>query len=375
MRWPGAKKKTETPAAATSQQAQAQARAIDDFWTWWADTRPAIQAALADGDSGTHGTALTEAVRRIHPGLQWELSRRRDGSQSSSQGPDVFELTVTPGGHAEARSAAARWLLAAPPDTDGWQFHATRQPDPAALSRRLVHGPAETGIVLARTTVTITQDEQVPRLHLTVRNEQFEDLDDATAAAYLALDWALGEADVQRWIGNVTATAKPADRTGDRATDRTGENNTVPIAELPAAVAAFAEKHPRAYALVSAQVRGMPLTAIIQTPISPVDHPLLDDHIAVTVPYTTMNASRLQTGQSAQRMNDFDQALADLVGPDGQLLVAVSCDGQRVFHYYTDPHTDVAARIGAWQHGWPEGTVTIHTEHDPAWSAVQPFLF
>jgi hypothetical protein len=86
-----------------------------------------------------------------------------------------------------------------------------------------------------------------------------------------------------------------------------------------------------------------------------------------------MNAGRLQTGLSAERIVAFDDALSALVGEDAALAVSASHDGRRVFHYYADPATAVAERVAAWDHGWAEGPVEVQVGHDPEWDAVRPF--
>ena len=325
---------------------------IAEFWAWWVTARPEIEAAIAANAPERYEPDLTVAVHRIHPGLQWEVGGR-DGD---------YQLVVTACGRPEPRSAAARWLLAAPSERSGWAFHATRQPDPAALSLHLNVDSGAGKLAMAGLSVAVVEDEQSWRVHVAVHHDGFAALADAQRLdiAYLALDWALGEQDVQRWIGEVSTVAELPDA-------------AIPIASLATTVAGFAERHPRAFALVGATVEGLPLTAVVQVPLSPVDFPLFDQHIAVAVPYAAMNAGRLQVGLSAERIRAFDDALSGLVGDDAVLAVAVSHDGRRVFHYYTDPLSSVAERVAAWDHGWPEGRVDIQVSSDPAWNAVRPF--
>lgn len=328
------------------------ARAIEDFWSWWGRARPGVEAApVADG-LGRYEPDLTAAVHRMHPGLQWEIGGRNG----------VRQLVVTAAGNPDARSAAARWLLAAPPERSGWVFHAARQPDPVALSSNLVLGPGVPKLRLADMSVAVLEDDESWRIQVVVYHEVFSVVAAAQRLdiAYLALGWALGEEEVQRWVGEVTAVARRPD-------------GAIDLAGLPAAFEDFAKRHPRSFALVRASIRGLPLTAVVQAPMSPVDFPLFDQHIAVVVPYATMNSGRLQVGASAERIRDFDDALNALVGDDGVLAVAVSHDGERVFHYYADPSSGVAERVTAWDHCWPEGRVEVRTGHDPAWNAVRPF--
>lgn len=325
--------------------------AVAAFWAWWAAEHRKIEAALAAGDPA-YQSELTAAVQRIHPGLQWEIDA----------GHGAHQLVVSAAGRAEPRSAAARWLLAAPAERSDWTFHATRRPDPRALTLRLVLDEATGKLDLPELTVAVTEDDDARRVHLAVHHERFTALPEAKSVniAYLALDWALGEEDVQRWVGRVTAVAERPD-------------GAVPIAGLAGAVADFAARHPRGFALVQGTVEGLPLTAVVQVPLSPVDFPLYDQHIAVSVSYTTMTAGRMPTGTSRERIQAFDDALAALVGEDAVLAAAVSHDGRRVFHYYADPLGDVAERLAAWRHGWTEGEVDIVAELDPAWRAVRPF--
>jgi hypothetical protein len=324
---------------------------IAKFWSWWETARPEVEAAIAADDFERVEPDLSQAVNGIDPGLEWEIG-----------GPDGRELVITAAGEPALRSAAARWLLAAPRDRRGWGFHATRQPDPAALSMVLVVDEDDTEVALDGMSVAIVEDQEALRLHLTVHHDGFATLEEGQRLhiASMVLDWVLGEQNVERWVGEVAAvTERPQD--------------AIAVADVPKEVADFAAWHPRSYVLIQGEVDGQPLTGIVHAPLSPVDFPLFGQHIAVAVPYTTMTADRLQTGVSAQRMEAFDDALSELLGADAVFAAAVSRDGVRVFHFYTDPAGDVVERLGAWRHGWLEGPVDIRATHDPAWREIRPF--
>src|SRR5690606_5809508 len=145
--------------------------AISEFWAWWAQARPTIEASLAAGPDqpepetpgeGLSAEAIEELSRRvhkIHPGLQWEIGGAEDRAPS---------LTVTGGGDPELRGLTERWARSAPSGSaaGGWSFHPARQPDPEMLTQNLVLGDHEFDLEYVR--LGMRADTDRARVHVTV---------------------------------------------------------------------------------------------------------------------------------------------------------------------------------------------------------------
>ncbi|WP_344437871.1 DUF695 domain-containing protein [Kitasatospora nipponensis] len=330
----------------------ATADAIVAFWVWWQSARAEVAAALSAGDDGRYGQALSSAVQRMHPGLEWEVGRAGDG----------YRLVVTAAGAPESRSTAARWLLAAPREDSAWSYFAARQPDPVVGSGATLDIAGQR-VGLSEVTVSLREWEDGPRVEATVHHRVFAALaaEERTAVAHLLLVLALGEEDTERWIGGLTASPEPA-------------VEGLTLAELPAAVAELDERHPHAHALVNGvRPDGRPVMGIVQTRLSPVDRPLFDQHIAIAVPYRATTPAGLNPGPAGERLRAFEDTLLELVGDEAEVPAVISADGVRTFHCYADATGGVAERIRGWRHGWPDGRVRIDVRLDPQWQAVSAY--
>jgi hypothetical protein len=326
--------------------------AIIEFWDWWAQARPRIEAALGEGLSADLVEELSLRVHRIHPELQWELGRPDDGAPA---------LTVTGGGSAELRGLAERWLRAAPADTAGWSLHAARQPDPEMLGQRLVLGDHEFDLEYVRLGMRV--DNSRARIHIAAYHPDFLFVPEEARlqVALHVLDWALGEDDVARWIGEVKiATEPPMD--------------SLPPGMLSAVVGQVAEpfREPTWLSGEGRTPRGHPARLGARFPLHRQDHPLCDLHVALSVPYAHSNPDRLPVEPSASALRDLERKLDDLA-PGAVLAVRETGDGLRVFHLYADPDSGVLARLDQLAAGWPEGKAKVASTPDPGWRALAPY--
>jgi hypothetical protein len=220
-------------------------------------------------------------------------------------------------------------------------------------------------VAIAEMTVSLRERQDQARVDVVVHHGVFAALprDDGRMIAGLALGWALGEDEIERRLGQITTSSAP----GNPAA-------TIAIPDLAAAVAEFGARHPPAFALVRGiRGDGHPVVGVVQTGCGPVDYPLFDLHIVVTVPYTRMNSERFQIGESADRLASFETSLGSVCGTGAVMPAALSCDGTRTLHLYCDATSDVTERIRGWRHGWAEGDVGIEVDYDPAWSAIGAF--
>ncbi|MER6506962.1 DUF695 domain-containing protein [Nonomuraea sp. NPDC001636] len=327
------------------------------FWAWWQEARPRLDSLVAAGTADGIEELVAPAVAAIDPGLVWEVAPGRNAAHA---------LVVTAAGDAELRSLAHRWARAAPPADLLWEFHPSRQANPQALELTLDVGGFEFALDKLVFGLRVPRDQ--PRVDVTAHHPIFGELDEETRleATLLALDWLLGEDDVARWVGEITpATFQPID--------------AVAAVHLPAVVADLASGHEgEEWLLLEGQTgEGAPLVATARFPLRPVDHPLLDQHIEITLPYAHRDADGLPAGDSLKALRDFEERLAArlLKLRDDALLAAhLSAAGHRVIHVYADPASDAAIHAKELIVSWEEGEPRVDVGHDPAWAAVSPFL-
>ncbi|RJL25101.1 DUF695 domain-containing protein [Bailinhaonella thermotolerans] len=336
--------------------------AIREFWEWWAEARPRLDKALAAGDAEALAAEITPAVARLNPGLAWETA-------PGSAAPHALVLSAA--GDLSLRSTTRRWLLAAPPPDATWEFRDARPARADAAGGHVTAGGRR--LDLAELVLGLRVPRNGVRVDVTAYHPVFPDLpeDARLEAAYAALDALLGEDEVARWIGDVAAaTAAPID--------------AVPALHLPAVVAdVAADVQPDQWALMRGETgRGSPLAAMTRYPLRPVDHPLFDEHIAITLPYRTADDEGFPTGDSLDALREFEEGLQAALGESpydgsgsGAVLVAhTSSDRTRVFHVYADPDASVAGALKSLVARWPEGRGRVEAHPDPAWTAVAPFL-
>lgn len=332
------------------------AEAIADFWTWWAEARPQIDAHVEAENPEALAETIGPAVEALDPALVWEISPGREA---------LHALVVSASGDPELRPFAHRWALAAPPPDAMWEFHPSRQANPQAADLTIDVGGREFG--LDRLVVALRVPPGTPRVDVSAFHPIFPDIDDDTRleATLTALDWLLGEDEVARWIGEITAAEfEPID--------------ALPAIHLPAVVADVAEgfKEEQWVLLEGHTATGGRLTAAARYPLRPVDFPLFDQHIAVTLPYEQADGDGLPAGRSAEALRDFEERLTTRLGDLGSAVLAahMSADRSRVFHVYADPAAAVVPALEEIADGWKEGRARVDVAEDPSWSGVAPFL-
>ncbi len=332
--------------------------AIDRFWAWWAEARPGVLACI-DGteDWSTVVDALTAHVHAVDADLAWEF-----GKGLVSQ----HYLCVTSEGRASLRAVAARWLSAAPPADDLFEFHATRPASPdffdAGQEVRLAEGTAP--VAPADLRFLVEGDEERHVLDLGVWHPAFPDHPELrTQLCLLGLDWLLGEAAVERWVGAIEALDRP-------------RSGMVTPAELADAVDALARDHlePSFALLQGTGPTGLPVIVLARSPLKSIEFPLFDEHVEVTLPYTDRGEGELPSTEALQRAVRVEDALADRF--EGHLLLAASVthDGSRVLHCYADQEEELGPAVAAWLATQPDAEgATVAVDLDPAWSDVAPF--
>ncbi|GGS74213.1 DUF695 domain-containing protein [Nonomuraea spiralis] len=339
------------------QEADRPGDGVAEFWVWWQEARPRLDSLVAAGTAEGIEELVAPAVAALDPGLVWEVAPGRNAAHI---------LVVTAAGDAELRSLAHRWARAAPPADLLWEFHPSRQANPQALELTLDVGGFEFALDKLKFGLRVPRNQ--PRVDVSAYHPIFAELDEETRleAALLALDWLLGEDDVARWVGEITpATHEPID--------------AVAAVHVPAVVADLASGYQdEEWVLLEGQTgEGAPLVATARFPLRPVDHPLFDQHIEITLPYTHRDENGLPVGDSLTALRDFEERLATrlLKLRDDALLAAhLSAAGHRVIHLYADPTSEASIHAKELIVSWEEGEPRVDVATDPAWTAVSPFL-
>jgi hypothetical protein len=324
---------------------------IGRFWERWPSFRSRAERARR-GELDDLGQQLDTAVALIDPRLCWELGKATSG----------WLLVVTANGDPEARSTAERWLRAAPEPDPGWRFYCFRPADRGALSGKLQLGGG--AVDLADVRFKLDRDFAQARIHVTVCHPGFAALDEDARlqAVFMALDRTLGEDEVLRWIGDIDTSASSG--VGAVPTD------------LVAEVAGLANAYtvPKSVTQHDIAADGLPVVIRTTVPMRPIDFPLYDQHVAVTVGYASAGSDGLPGVSTLTRLQQFEDALlADTAG-QAVLTGHETHDHRRVLHLYADPVTDTAERLDSSLPAWLEGPVNVKVTLDPAWDEISHFL-
>ncbi len=328
----------------------ANAEPIGAFWSWWIDSGAALVADAIARDEPTEMSAvLFERIGRIHAYLEWEL------------GPGLHAehvLIVTAAGNPSLRAIARRWLRAAPPSDQTWEYADLRRPGPASTIRFDGLPP----IPIDAAVVSVEADAST--IHVGVHHPSFPELpiDVQRRVTFLMLDLMLGEEMVETWVGAIdTLTSVPDD--------------SKPIETLLPAVAAFAAEHTLedgspAWKMLEGTRGGHRLIATAEYPLRSIRRPHLDTHAAVSIGYPVRRDDGLPESDMLDELRQFEDHLTDRLGGSGNLLAHETSAGTRTLHYYVDGTTPAGEQLRAAVNGWPHGRVTVSVSPDPAWHNV-----
>ena len=327
---------------------------IAAFWRWWPTVAAAVAAQINEGPDDVLAGDISARVQAIDERLEWELAQGERARHA---------LVVTPAGNAEVRALAARWARAAPPPVATWEYHSARRAPPYRLEATLRIRGLE--FDLAETVCTFEPDDERELVHLTVHHPVFPEADETACATvtFLALDWLLGEDDVERHVGSVETVDDPPD-------------GALPITSaLETAIARYRRDRdePRGVLLEGRDGEGMPLLVSAQRPLRPVDHPLLDTCVSVVFEFDPRNDG-LPEPDVLRHLRALEDDLLRELSDDVVLAAHVTHAGERELLLYVDGTGADAHRAKAWQRrNLDEGAVDVRVQHDPAWEAVKPF--
>jgi hypothetical protein len=330
-------------------QDTAPAGAIGEFWRWWADARLDVAAALQDGATIALDKLVGPQVEALHPGLTWETT---PGEAARHR------FVLTGGGDPALRVLTERWHRSGPAADTLWEYAPARQAD---LGRhRCTATIAGCRLDLPSTLVGAQVDDTRCRLDVSVFHPAFAQMPEAgrRAAASRVLEWALGEDDVVRWVGDVRASAyAPLEE--------------VPVVGLDAVVRQLrARWGQRWIELSGTSARGARVDAAVRHPVHRSDYPLFDEHVAVRLPFADQTFDGLPAELAARELAAFEVHLTQRLGTGAVLVGHETSCGQRVLHLYGDSEHSVRAQITPLVSAWVAGVAHVHTQPDPTWRAT-----
>lgn len=323
--------------------------AIERFWAWWGEHRTAVLEAADAGDTDQVTALVRPAVAVIDPDLEWELATGRDAR---------YILIVSGGGKPELRALAERWFVAAPqPDRDV-EYAPNRRRNPRLLQSTLVVDDFE--LPVEELVAGSRFDQRRLRLDVVVHHPLFPLLQQESRlrVAFLALDAALGEDDVERWVGTVEVSA-------DAPID------AISMSALPAVVDQLAPGGEYWAVFKGTGVAG-PVLATVRRPFARADRPLCDTHVAVILTYPK-GADGLPDEQVTAALSNLSQQCVGVLGGDGPHVAQVAHElaaGRAIVHIYVDGLTTDPKQLKPVLAGWEHGTVKMHVTRDPAWRKV-----
>lgn len=323
---------------------------VEEFWGWWASTgRAAAEAGI--GGAGFEGFTgeMTTRVQAMHPDLAWELS---PGARAE------HALVVTAAGVPALRRLAERWHRRAPAVSAVWEYHPARQASLSSLAAVLEIGGQKLSLDELMFDLHVDNDRDL--IDTVVFHPSFAKMpsDARNQVGFLALDWALGEDGVTRWIGGfeTSGTCPPAG---------------VPADGLIETIEALASRagHPR-WALLRGEREGAVVLATLAIPVKWVDHPLMDLHLAVTLPFADQTAEGLPVPGSLDQLRALEDELTDQLEPRALLVAHETTRGVRTLHLYADSEDSaVAEQAREAMAGWPGAAV--NSTLDAGWRAIR----
>jgi hypothetical protein len=314
-----------------------------DFWSWWADGRDRVAAAIAGGgfDEGLVDD-ISRAVRTIDPAMAWELAPGRAAEHA---------FCISPEGNPELRQAALRWLATAPPADSKWEYHASRQPSPALQSLEVGGFRVELGEMRAIS----SWDASRRRVDVRLWHPMFPQLPDPVRlqVGFLFLDNLLGEDDVERWVGQIDLLEAP---TGGRTPD-----------ELRAEILRRRDEPggDETWVLATRGDPGRETIVLANAALKRIDHPWADHHAEIGV--VLDGPGGLPDDAEAAALNAEED---DLIGRLEDVAVYAgrqTTPGLRAMHFVAQDPEAMKPAIDAWAETLPPRRIKVNFQHDVGW--------
>ncbi|WP_166347550.1 hypothetical protein [Phytoactinopolyspora limicola] len=341
--------------------------AIAEFWSWWAEHRDEVVAALDGGRTEDVLRLVQPWVMAIDERLTWDIT----GSEQKR-----FGLVVTTGGHDELRSTTERWRLSAPDDPEV-EFLSTRRRDPAALETAVLDVDGYE-FALREMVVGARVDTTARRVDVIVHHPLFTlvDQDHRLRVAFHGLDVALGEAAVERWLGAVNVSV---DAPIDAIALTSLEHVVAQLAGEPAGAVANAGETGDGgeWAAMKGQTAKGPVFVIVRRSANRYTHPLVDTHLAVVLTYEAGANGMPLDPSISQEIEELEGHVIEALGGEGPHALHVghvTGGGQVVAHFYLDGLERDPELARPVLDKWSRGKVSMAMAYDPLWEHVAPFL-
>ena len=326
-----------------------------DFWTWWPTASGRVVEAI---ETGTFEPSLIaeigRAVNTINPALAWELALGRTARHA---------FCVSPEGNGELRQVALRWLAAAPPADQTWEFHASKQAAPQLSSLRVGTTTFDLGEMRSLATWNATRR----RLDVRLWHPGFAEAAPPMRlqVGFIFLDNLLGEDDVERWIGSIDLLDAPGD--GLRPD------------ELKAEVARHAAEPAGEETWIIGRLQnpdGSVGVASVNAALKRIDHPFLDHHVTITV---ILGVDRLPNDAEAETLNAEEDDLLARLASVAIFAGRVTVPGRRTLHFVAEVPDQMRPAIDAWAAALPDAVapglpprrIKVNFERDMAWSSLK----
>jgi len=280
-----------------------------EFWNWWASFKREASNAIESGNSASLESEITAKVSAFDDRLDWEISEGLTARHA---------FVVTSGGNPETRSLAHRLIADAPEADATFEYHDNRRPQLGVQDTELEVGGVKVDLSLIAVSTKLDESSQV--LDIEVYHPMFEMLgDEAIRVAFLFVDWTLGEANVERWIGGLDAVSRRPPNAVDR------HSFARAVAELEGQVGG-----PSWVKLNNPGDERSLDSVFVKMPLKPIDFPLFDRHVRATF-----------DRKSDQVEPDFARIEREFGQICGCALVAIEHRSDEfALHFYVDSEGD-----------------------------------
>jgi hypothetical protein len=123
------------------------------------------------------------------------------------------------------------------------------------------------------------------------------------------------------------------------------------------------------WVLLQGEREGALILATLAVPAKWVDHPFMDLHMAVTLPFADQTPQGMPGPSSLDQLRALEDELTDRLEPRALLVAHETTRGVRTLHLYADSDAPgLAEEVRDATAGWPGATVNSHL--DAGWRAI-----
>ena len=325
---------------------------IREFWAWWTTARDRVLSAIEIergfseelvADIGAHVDAIGD--------LDWEMCPGATAKHA---------FCLSPRGNPESRLLTELWRHRGPAPDETWEYHAARQGRQGTTLEiddvKLDRNDMKVGLEV---------DTDRERVDASYFHPAFADLPEERRmmALYLLLDGALGEDDVERWLGGI-----------DLATEEPEE--AVPFsAFLDALTELRANATGESFAVLQGETEsGEPLFVSCNMALKRIDHLLHTMHVAIDLAILDRNEHGLTSNADAEKLNAIEDELSSALGGLAVYFGRETRPGHRVMHWYAPEDSGAQAIIERWAAQHTDRSPHVEWIRDPTWEFTSRYV-